>query len=131
MCLTTKQVYPFIAKEEIVCYKLIEEKRNLFGWKWVTPYQYFRVSKSMVAGKRLLRARGRRRYYSHIFGNLVGGGYIHTFSNNKYAKDVYETMSVAGYHLFECVIPVGTEYYVSDDKQEYASRSIRFISQIF
>ena len=131
MCLSTKQAYPFIAEEEIVCYKLIEKKRNLFGWKWVTPFKGFRVSKSVVSGKRLLRARGRRIYYRHIFGNLIGGGYIHTFSNNEYEKDAYEIMSVAGYHLFECVIPVGTEYYVSDTEQEYASRSIRFVSQIF
>lgn len=131
MCLTTKQVYPFMTGEDIVCYKLIEKKRSLFGWKWITPHQGFRVSKSVVSGKRLFRARGRRIYYRYNLANIIGGGYIHTFSNNKYAKGVYESIPFAGYHLFECVIPMGTEYYVSDTEQEYASRSIRFVRQIF
>jgi hypothetical protein len=63
--------------------------------------------------------------------NIVGAGYIHTYSNNEYDKDVYGAMTSAGYHLFKCVIPVGTEYYVNDTEEEYASRAIRFVKRIF
>ena len=122
MCLITFQDEPFVAEEDIVCFKrLVLDKNNRF----VTPVIKRKIQGVVISGKRLYRARGifRRAYIDPVFpwDTIVDRGWIHTY-----------TVTPIFFHgndgvWFECVIPKGTKYWKSNNGKEYASSSIRFV----
>lgn len=122
MCLYTIQDKPFVAEEDIVCYKrLVLNKSDIF----VTPVIGRKIPDAVISGRRLYRARGmfRRVNESPAFPylNVVDRGWIHTYTASPTFFD--EEKGV----WFECVIPKGTKYWKSKDGEEYASRYIRFV----
>lgn len=125
MCLNSKTDKPCIAEEDITCYKVLDRCDGFFC-KCKTPFRGVRVRNAVLTGRRLMKARGKREISNNIF-NLyqVNGGYIHTY------KDFPFSYHDIGCFLFECVIPKGEAYFESYDGREYASRSIRFVSQVF
>lgn len=122
MCLYTLQDKPFVAEEDIVCYKrLVLNESDRF----VTPVIGRKIPDAVISGRRLYKAMGlfRRVYVSPAFPflNVVDRGWIHTYTTtlNLFHRDDGV--------LFECVIPKGTKYWKSKDGNEYASSSIRFV----
>lgn len=127
MCLVSKNNKPLIAEDDIVCYKMLV-RGNGFFCKWKTPIIGMRVRNGVLSGRRLMKACGERkiigtRLNDNSIEYEVSGGFIHTYRVSYY--------KCAGLYMFECVIPKGEEYYKSYDGTEYASRSIRFVSQVF
>lgn len=122
MCLCTLQKKPFVAEKDIVCYKaLVLNESN----KFVTPVIKRNIPDAVISGRRLYRARWlfRRARKSQDFPylNVVDRGWVHTYSTKpNFFQVSYDVW-------FECVIPKGTKYWKSEDGEEYASRSIRFI----
>ena len=128
MCLTSESKKPLIAKYDIVCYKMMCNRKWIFGRKWETPVQGMRVRNAVMRGRCLMKARGKRQIFERrINDNFIRydvyGGYIHTYCGPQHQS--------VGENMFECVIPKGEEYYKSYDGYEYASRSIRFIKRMF
>lgn len=122
MCLLTLQDKPFVAEKDIVCYKrLVLNKSDRF----VTPVIGRNIQDAVISGRRLYKARGifmrshKSSYFPYL--NVVDKGWIHTFTTSptffNEEKGVW----------FECVIPKGTKFWKSNDGEEYASRSIRFV----
>ena len=73
-------------------------------------------------GRRLYKARGKEEVkYDYYF--QVGGGFVHS-----YAK--FQACLSVRYVVWECLIPAGTRYWVSDDGTEYASKSLRFVRRM-
>ena len=120
MCLLTLQDKPFVAEENIVCFKRLVLDEN---GSFVTPVIRRRIPDAVITGKRLYRARGifRRAHKDFVFRwlNIVGRGWIHTYTTTPIFFYVNDGV------WFECVIPKGAEYWKSKDGNEYASRSIR------
>jgi hypothetical protein len=122
MCLYTRQDEPFVAEEDIVCYKrLVLNKSDMF----VTPVIGRKIPDAVISGRRLYRARGifRCAYRDPVFPwvNIVDRGWVHTYTSTPiffYGDDGV---------WFECVIPKGTKYWKSKNGNEYASSSIRFV----
>ena len=122
MCLFTLQDKPFVAEENIVCYKCVDiTKCGIF----YSPVIGRNIPDDVISGKRLYRAKGifRRAHIHKYYPWLheVGKGWIHTCTSSP----VYYVS--APQIWFECVIPKGTKYWKSEDGEEYASRSIRFV----
>ena len=122
MCLITLQDNPFVAENDIVCYKrVVINKFNGF----VSPVFKRKIPNAVISGKRLYSGRGifRRAYRDPVFPwvNIVDRGWIHTYT----AAPIFFHGNDGVW--FECVIPKGTKYWKSKDRDEYASRSIRFV----
>ena len=122
MCLVTFQDKPFVAEEDIVCYKRVVI--NKYG-NFVSPAIKRKIPDAVMSGKRLYRARGifRHAHKDIVFRwlNIVGRGWIHTYTTTPIFFHANDGV------WFECVIPKGAEYWKSKDGNEYASRSIRFV----
>lgn len=123
MCLYTFQDKPFVAEDDIVCYKRVEI--NKYG-SFVSPVFKRWIPDAVMFGKRLYRARGifRRAHIDPVFPwvTIVDRGWIHTYANEPYFFE-----NETGIVWSECVIPKGTKYWKSKDGDEYASSNIRFV----
>lgn len=122
MCLYTYETFK-IAKEDIVCYKLVYY--NYEQDSYTTPFIYADVTnyiKSKTVWEDKLEP-------IRIIEGFVNGkacysmsaGYIHAFTK--------PTKSTCGCErLFKCIIPKGTEYYIglSDD---ICARAIKFVEE--
>lgn len=125
MCLVSDTDIPKIAQEDIVYYKVLIKVSNikaLFGKGYATPWY-----ETKVKPKGLFKAKGGKSILKNYFnpGTYdVGRGFIHTYTGldgSRIPKNLIE-----GYRIFECIIPKGTEYFVSTDGEEYASDCIIF-----
>ena len=157
MCLFTKQNKAKVAKEDIVCYKVVELNfNNIF----MTPFRYTKLGTnleglslkaevhSMVVNKNgeliakdivVPNPYGTENIYEYV----VEDGAVHSYKSIDGAKKLVNFFSQGGrngkqvfYHIFECVIPSGSEYYVGNESMFgcgaacYASDEIKFIKEI-
>ena len=125
MCLLSDTDIPKIAQEDIVCYKVLIKVsgiKALFGKGYLTPW-----CDTKVRPKGLFKAKGGKSILRNCFkpGTYdVGRGFIHTYTGldgSRIPKNL-----IGGHRMFECIIPKGTEYFVSIDGEEYASDCIIF-----
>lgn len=125
MCLISKSKWT-IAKGDIICYKHLYAIKKKPFWKrlfsffkyyYRTPYMRFKVNDIH------LRAKGSEEV---IFSNgefIIKGGFIHTY---KYL--LYSYTQDQANHMFKCIIPDGTKYYIGDG--EYASKEIIILERL-
>ena len=112
-----------IAERDIVCYKVL----SYWYGKYYTPIMRKRVKDAVLTGRRLFRGglfRQKHKYTDYI---SIEGGYIHvysTFMNCRWYGFCGERC------CYKCIIPKGTEYWVSNDRKEFAARKIRFVKQV-
>lgn len=127
MCLYSKEYGASCAKEPIKCYKVL---RRYDGY-YFSPYYGERAIDSLtIKGQLPYRALGEVTVIESALncGKFkVTKGFIHTY------KDFNDAELIAwperSYSIFECEIPVGTEYYEGVDdseKSNYASECIIF-----
>lgn len=118
----------FIAKEDLVCYKILIKYPNN---KYVSPY----LNKTYSSKKEyVIRDRVRRKKeFSGIDG--IYGGVMHSFMFFEDAQRVaiymheYENRPIC---IFSCIIPKGTKYYKgldAIDQDCYASKHL-FINEL-
>ena len=124
MCLISKSKWT-IAKGDIVCYKHLYTNKKKPFWKrlfsffkyyYRTPYMGFKVNDIH------LRAKGSEdvKFLDGEF--IVNGGFIHTY------KYPYSSIQNQTNHVFKCIIPDGTKYYVGNG--EYASKEIIILERL-
>lgn len=132
MCLYTYDREPSIAKEDIICYKVLVKTKIPFVYK--TP----------IIGEELIKIPFLRKSFKAIgywgimgfptsYGVVyeVSSGFIHTYA------DIEEAISRLDYIIeckgnsivFKCVIPKGTKYFKSDSSSEYASEEIIIVNR--
>ena len=104
MCLRTRNNEPLVAKEDIVCFKLLKNSKFLFFFnRYYTPFQEVRVKLNQK-----LNAHGEEEidiispYYRDI-----GGGFIHAFRGLLVAKREKEDRWI----IVKAIIPKGIRYY--------------------
>lgn len=124
MCLISETNKPTIATEDIVCYKVITTENK-------TPYTDSFVNILHRLGIIPFKAKGNikieenfnrftRRYYY-----TITKGMIHTFKGQ-----IFYTMSWFFPKIYKCIIPKGTEYFISQGGNEYCSKKIIFKKRI-
>jgi hypothetical protein len=79
----------------------------------------------VLTGRRLFRGGLFRQKHTNDGVTVIEGGYIHVYKKLKWCRFCYETCA-----CFKCVIPKGTEYWVSSDGKEFAAKKIRFVKQV-
>ena len=136
MCLIKDKKYhpfnkPLIAEEDIVCYKQLRVNWNGII---VTPHTRIPVPIKCIQKNKRKRIPFKaeilskfRFIWRHIFGfsDVVTDGFIHTFSSlPPYCNFFYSD------RIFQCIIPKGTKYFISEGEYEYASEQIIFVNQL-
>ena len=119
MCLVSKWRFPKRAKENIVCYKILEK----MGEGYYTPYQDVKVDITKP-----LKAVGNSITFFDPLEKR--SGYIHTISDLSLIKYYINGMGCSHPIVFKCIIPKGTKYHKSQDDDEYCSKKIIFDKQI-
>ena len=110
MCLYSKTKIPLIAKEDITCYKIVCRPLNSKVSKYDSVCFNFPINKGLIyaEGEKIILEYG---YYQ------IGEGYLHSYTSLYHAKN-----TCFGYNfILECIIPKGSEYFISKDGDEYAS----------
>ncbi len=135
MCLYTYSEEK-IAEHDIPVIKVLE-KREL---GYFTPCTGMFVPENIINGKILMNATGKEEVLESLStpATLVGKGFIHTYGEDSInSTDIVLLGSLNDYHvmgikytLFKCVIPKGTRYWYSGRDDQYASKSLRFVSEI-
>ena len=117
MCLITRLTKPFVAKNDIVCYKYLYKKND----RYETPYQNVSVKlgEEMVANS--------NESYDGDYNNFkkygINGGFIHATLGRKNTVD--------GNIVVKAIIPAGTEFYVGDDAVEVCARKLFITDETF
>ena len=129
MCLESKTIFPKIAKEDIICYKVIDIK----GYSiYNRSYQYdeHKINKAN-GGSRLIKDilfyffyRKRYSSFAYVFGIL------HSFAFKGYALNLFNNLRKDNsYTIWECVIPKGSLYF-EGHYYEYGSRKLKLVRRI-
>lgn len=122
MCLYTYDKKPLIAKEDIICYKAVEYNPELDTYN--TPFQRTDITE-YVKNKTIWRDSSevqRTVADVDIFGKSLyetGIGYIHAL-RGPYGRALY--------HVYKCIIPKGTEYYIGLN-DDICARAIQFVEE--
>ena len=127
MCMHTKTSEASYAKEDIICYKVMD--KSGYDGGWVTPYMRTPVSDSIVSGEKNFKANSYERvradgFYSGYFE--ITSGFIHTFASPSNA--IIHAKSFSCGKVFTCIIPKGVKYYRSSNGHHYASKEIKFVN---
>lgn len=122
MCLLVNTQYK-IAKEDIVCYKILEKdyNGNLFS-----PYTLFRWELN-----KLTKAEGRPYFTSFKGTKNISVGYFHTFKSIVAAKKQL-TLWSNNHVICKCTIPKGTKYWegLYEGYKGFASKNLIIESKL-
>lgn len=120
MCFHIDKDYPSeqIAKKDIVCYKTLERSRHK-AKKGV----FNSIHRGFVYDFNKQTTYNADTITLQIFEKAIDEG-IHSFSV-KPDIDIYDRED-----LFKCIIPKGTPYYYSKQRDEYVSLKIKFVDRL-
>ena len=151
MCLFTNQQMAKVAKKDIVCYKVV--KRRCDGI-YETPFRHTPLGKTLDGKQEyglIVYNNWSRSGFGTIsrdniyedkpkFSYVVEDGAIHSYKKLSGAKRLVKFFTRRGfedeYHIFECIIPAGSDYYVGKENADgtgficYASGCIKFVERI-
>lgn len=146
MCLIIETETPKRAKKDIICYKVLRLVNNDGTETVKTPYQFSKVPKDVINGKKTFTAKTDRgttvtdkmfeqcRRYFGDFGE-VNKRAIHTFATKIGAKTDANSLKhyIGGkYVIYKCIIPKDTLYYEGyfECKKSFASQKIVFKEKV-
>jgi len=136
MCLRIKNSVPKVAEEDIICYKMLEEC-ELEGYTYQSPVKEYPINDEIVCGLWPYVGLGDRSIKDINGFPSISEGYIHTYETLLIAEGMYNyctNLFEKNFHVFECKIPSGTEYYDGVDGYSlsgYASERIVFVKKMF
>ena len=134
MCLKTKIIKPSIAEEDIKVYKVLRRDCTLKNEEYFTApfYKYYKYKKGSNFPVRIVG----ENYgpYNSIVGTItdyswatqcrcgedafVGRGWLHAYTSKNIPLEKYDFKNIL---VTEMIIPKGTKYYLSYDKEEICS----------
>jgi hypothetical protein len=136
MCLRSKTNIPEIAKEDIVCYKIIE---RVSSNKYKSPYQ----GDEIIFNKTIIASKPTKKFnmmptvdvdLKTIIGYYIGEGFIHAFIIKENAKcsvlNHYYFLNFEGTTIVKCIIPKGSRYFISIDNVEICSDRMMITDEI-
>ncbi len=135
MCLYTKNNQFSIAKENLICYKVLA----FYDGGFMTPYQKTFMPKNVIDGKIPFIAMGEKQIQQGYLSVscVIGGGFIHTYKSLISAFYLKNHLGIMYpeyvFCIFECEIPKGTKYYEGEDdfcEASFASEKINFVKEM-
>lgn len=133
MCLTTHQKYPIKNDKPIKAYKVVATtpNKNFFGVLLWGPIRYKAPFYSIFDYTRFIR------FHHTVSGpipeaiaNVVNQGF-HLYLDIEAAKYVIKHYDFySRWVIFECEIPTGSKYFVSDDNAEICTNRFKFIKEL-
>ena len=124
MCLVTKNLKSYVAKENIKVFKILQRMDK----RYITPYQGSEVILGSVMKPKNEVEHKKGNYGYDNCTLCVEGGFIHAVTNAvAYDKDKVEDEN---YVIVEAYIPKGTEFYLSDDFIEVAAKELYITDKI-
>lgn len=120
---------PLIAEEDIVCYKALVHSSIDPPGMLHTPFQLEPIRISVYLNYQIPFIAGDDSkfwsFWQHKLGlsKRVGSGFIHTY------RSILLDCVIRRVHVFKCIIPKGTEYFIGID-DDYASKKIIFLEQL-
>lgn len=117
MCLKTSAKKPRIAKTDIKVFKILKKTKDK---GYITP-----IRKSPVNFDGITVASEN----SEAVTFPIQGGWIHALTSYQNAVDYRGRLFNNQQHIFNAVIPAGTEYFISNDLTEIASRKMYITNQ--
>lgn len=124
MCLITKNLKPFIAKEDIKVFKILT-KTDTDG-EYSTPYQEVRVKlgTTMKPEEEVNFTEGN--YGEKNCGLYITIGFIHAvLDTSKYVSYPYDKVAIEAY------IPKGTEFYIGDNLNEICAKELYLTENVY
>lgn len=130
MCLESKTIFPRIAKEDIICYKVIDAKNySIYFGKY--QYREHEINKAIGCFgliKDILFYFFCRKRYSFI---RYYSGILHSFALKECAlNSFYILRKDKSYTIWECIIPKGSLYF-EGHYNEYGSRKLKLVRRIW
>ena len=126
MCLFTKRLKPVKAEVPIKAYKVLKVVKE----EYFSPVQFYNYT-PFIENNILVKEKVPRIEYEGEF-YIIGRGRVnkglHLFMELDYAELVASRDSTRV--VFECEIPEGAYYFLSDDKAEICTNKFRFIKEI-
>ena len=144
MCLSLNEKrLPSVAEHDIICYKVLQFRKQAHWYFYETPYAEMLVSDRIISGEKNLKPWPEIR----ITGPMqnISQGFIHTYANLEHAKLQQAWLSekqawlneiIRAYDIFKCIIPKGTKFYDGEcfagpePVPGFASLEIKFIEKI-
>jgi len=130
MCLIVKDPKAKTAKEDITCYKVLNESNVYDNPIWMTPYICVHIENKYINGECILH--DDREFDDEVIADIktVGKGGFHCFK--KMDDAINDAMSCYNSYVFECVIPTGTLYYDGDffGWPAYVAKDLKFIKKL-
>lgn len=123
MCLLVNTQYK-IAKEDIVCYKILE--KDYYGHLF-SPYTLFRWELN-----KLTKAEGKPYFTSFKETKHIAVGYFHTFKSIVAAKKQLKLWPNRNHLICKCTIPKGTKYWegLYEGYKGFASKNLIIESKL-
>ena len=113
-----------IANVDIPCVKVLVRRDG----EVYTPCFPKRVSRIVLCGIFPMRAKGEERVVHGTYSAYVTGGFVHVYASRADCIHWEWLWHDGGMiEFYDCVIPKGTRYWMSDDGSQYAAKKIRFV----
>lgn len=129
MCLYTKSSCSRVAKKDILCYKLLVLKDG----KYISPYAGLEYKiNALNYPSDLCEDIKLSKVYSNSYLFEVGKGFLHSymFKGAEASNMIYGMLCASRtLYLFECYIPKGSKYFISDCGKEICSDKL-FVKDI-
>lgn len=128
MCLISDDIRERVAERDIPCVKvLVRRDGGVY-----TPYFSERVCRIVLCGIFPMRAKGDENVvhgtYSGSAYVTVTGGFVHVYASRAdYIHWEWLWHDGGMIEFYDCVIPKGTRYWMSNDGSQYAAKKIRFV----
>lgn len=129
MCLESKTIFPRIAKEDIICYKVIDIK-NYSVYNKSYQYDEHKINKAnggfWLIKDILFHFFCRKKYFFIRYYS----GILHSFAFKEYAFNLFVNLEkYESYTIWECVIPKESLYF-EGHYNEYGSRKLKLVRKL-
>lgn len=127
MCLITYWKKSKIAKKDIICYKILRDKdfKELCSPHIKTEYN---VGLNKAYGKIVIyKGPILKRFIFKCKTYMIGRGMLHCCTTKEFSFEyLYKVLYSPYYYyvIYKCIIPKGTEYYISTDKKQICAKVI-------
>lgn len=121
-----------IAKEDIICYKVLAEWRNISTLKITSIVSLFHQDNKWELGVEQTAKRAVARWSKE----LIDDGYFHSykFQTNAYTERLFHhDLPGMTFGVYKCIIPKGSPYYYgiqSGENKGYASKRLKVMEKI-
>lgn len=135
MCLISNSKEPLIAKEDIVCYKILKQTHDM---RYVSPYRDFQYKindfnypleeNDLENLRKVISVNEIKTRYSYAY--RIGQGFLHCLVSEEVPSFILSVLTDGflgkslSLYLFECYIPKGSKYFLNKNDTEICANKL-------